>query len=108
MLSVQTEDEPNHILDGGKEYTIQVVIDERGLDDAIGIELVTTRQNKNDEQKIYSVEQFQVVKREGNIFTFQLKHKMENAGMFKTAFRMYPKNADLPHRQDFCYVRWFN
>ncbi len=108
VLSVQTEDEPNHILDGGKEYTIQVVIDERGLDDAIGIELVTTRQNKNDEQKIYSVEQFQVVKREGNIFTFQLKHKMENAGMFKTAFRMYPKNADLPHRQDFCYVRWFN
>ena len=108
ILSVQTEDEPNNILDGGKEYTIQVVVDERGLDDAIGIELVTTRQNKNDEQKIYSVEPFQVVKRDGNIFTFQLKHKMENAGIFKTAFRMFPKNADLPHRMDFCYVRWFN
>ena len=30
-----------------------------------------------------------------------------NAGSFKQAFRMYPKNAFLPHRQDFCYVRWF-
>jgi starch phosphorylase len=20
--------------------------------------------------------------------------------------RMYPKNNNLPHRQDFCYVRW--
>lgn len=30
-----------------------------------------------------------------------------NAGSFKQAFRMYPKNALLPHRQDFCYVRWF-
>ena len=70
--------------------------------------MVTTYQNKDDVQKIYSVEPFKVVKREGSLFTFQLKMKMENAGSFKTAFRMFPKNADLPHRQDFCYVRWFN
>ena len=32
---------------------------------------------------------------------------METAGSFKVSYRMFPKNADLPHRQDFCYVRWF-
>ena len=27
-------------------------------------------------------------------------------GSFKTGVRMYPKNENLPHRQDFCYVKW--
>ena len=108
VVSVQKQEVPNHILESGKEYVINVVIDEKGLDDAIGLEMVTTYQNKDDVQKIYSVEPFKVVKREGSLFTFQLKMKMQNAGSFKTAFRMFPKNADLPHRQDFCYVRWFN
>ncbi len=108
VVSVQKQEVPNHILESGKVYVINVVIDEKGLDDAIGLEMVTTYQNKDDVQKIYSVEPFKVVKREGSLFTFQLKMKMENAGSFKTAFRMFPKNADLPHRQDFCYVRWFN
>jgi len=31
---------------------------------------------------------------------------MNRAGNFRYAFRMFPKNEDLPHRQDFCYVRW--
>lgn len=92
----------------GKEYTITYVIDERGLDDAIGIELVTTSVAADGKQYIYSVEPFDVVKREGNLYTFQVKHKLENAGSFKVAYRMFPKHPDLPHRQDFCYVRWFN
>ena len=28
------------------------------------------------------------------------------AGVFNYAFRVYPKNAALPHRQDFAYVKW--
>ena len=35
------------------------------------------------------------------------KLEMSNAGNFKTAVRMFSKNANLPHRQDFCYVKWF-
>jgi starch phosphorylase len=49
-----------------------------------------------------------VVKQEGNLYTFELDHEMQSAGTFKVAYRMFPKNADLPHRQDFCYVKWFN
>ena len=26
---------------------------------------------------------------------------------FKIAYRIFPKNDQLPHRQDFCYVKWF-
>ncbi len=95
-------------IQSGKDYTITYVIDEKGLNDAIGIELVTIFTDADGKEHVYSVEPFEVVKKEGTLYTFQATHSLSNAGSFKMAYRMYPKNPDLPHRQDFCYVRWFN
>ena len=94
-------------IESGKEYTITVVVDEKGLNDAVGLELVTTYTTPEGKQHVYSVEPFSVIKKEGDLCTFQAKHSLSNAGSFKVAYRMFPKNQDLPHRQDFCYVRWF-
>ena len=94
-------------IESGKEYTITYVIDEKGLNDAIGLELVTTYTTADGKQHVYSVEPFNVIKKEGNLYTFQVKHSLSNAGSFKVSYRMFPKNPELPHRQDFCYVRWF-
>lgn len=91
----------------GKEYTVTLVVDEKGLDNAIGIEIVTTAVTTDGKEHVYSVEPLEMIKREGNLFTFQVKYSISNSGSFKTAFRMYPKNKELPHRQDFSYVRWF-
>ena len=95
-------------IQSGKDYTITYVIDEKGLNDAIGIELVTIFTDADGKEHVYSVEPFEVVKKEGTLYTFQATHSLSNAGSFKVTYRMYPKNPDLPHRQDFCYVRWFN
>lgn len=95
-------------IQSGKDYTITYVIDEKGLNDAVGIELVTIFTDADGKEHVYSVEPFEVVKKEGTLYTFQATHSLSNAGSFKVAYRMYPKNPDLPHRQDFCYVRWFN
>ena len=95
-------------IQSGRDYTITYVIDEKGLNDAIGIELVTIFTDADGKEHVYSVEPFEVVKKEGTLYTFQATHSLSNAGSFKVAYRMYPKNPDLPHRQDFCYVRWFN
>ena len=94
-------------IESGKEYTITVVVDEKGLNDAVGLELVTTYTTPEGKQHVYSVEPFSVIKKEGDLYTFQAKHRLSNAGSFKVQYRMFPKNQDLPHRQDFCYVRWF-
>ena len=94
-------------IESGKEYTITVVVDEKGLNDAVGLELVTTYTTPEGKQHVYSVEPFSVIKKEGDLYTFQAKHSLSNAGSFKVAYRMFPKNQDLPHRQNFCYVRWF-
>jgi starch phosphorylase len=91
----------------GVSNKVQVVLDECGLDDAIGVELVTVTTDAEGREHIYSVEPLNLVGREGNRYTFEAYHEMNNAGTFKTSFRMYPKHPSLCHRQDFCYVRWF-
>ena len=102
------DDLVNGTIESGKDYTIRIVVDEKGLDDAIGIELVTLHTDKDGADHVYSVEPLKVVKREGDLYTFEVIHSINNAGSFKVAYRMFPKNEDLPHRQDFCYVKWFN
>ena len=103
----KVEDLAKGDIESGKEYTITYVIDEKGLNDAVGLELVTTYITADGKQHVYSVEPFSVIKKEGDLYTFQVKHSLSNAGSFKVSYRMFPKNPDLPHRQDFCYVRWF-
>ena len=83
------------------------VIDEQGLEDAIGIDLVVMTQDTNGNDTIYKSIPMNVVKHEGNLYTFTLKTSIDIAGSYKVAYRMYPKHKDLTHRQDFSYVRWF-
>ena len=104
----KSEELHNGEIESGKDYKITMVVDEKGLKDAIGIELVTISTDKDNKDHIYSVEPMEVVKVEGDLYTFELMHSLNNAGNFKVAYRMFPKNDDLPHRQDFCYVKWFN
>ena len=91
----------------GVEYKVKFVVNEQGLDDAIGLEIVSVHTDDNGEERIFSVKPLEVVGKEGNNYTFEGNIEVSNAGNFKTAVRMFPKNANLPHRQDFCYVKWF-
>ena len=91
----------------GDDVKLTVVLDEKGLDDAVGVEVVTIETDIEGKEHIHTIDTMNLVKRENNIHTFEGTHEVNNAGTFKVAYRMYPKNVDLPHRQDFCYVRWF-
>ena len=108
VLSVDrcAELQQGHV-ENGKDYTITVVVDEKGLNDAIGIEQVVTYTNSDGKECIYSVTPLKLVKNEGSIYTFAVTHSFSNAGSLKVSYRMFPKHPDLAHRQDFCYVRWF-
>ena len=90
----------------GVEFKVKYLIDEVGLDDAIGLEFVTLKTDEKGEERIAKVIPFQLVKVEGNIYTFECDITPDKAGTFKAGVRMYPKNEKLPHRQDFCYVKW--
>ena len=85
------------------EATIK--LDTAGLGKNVGVELVIYK-NENGEVKFEETVPFEVVAEEGDVLTFSLKQNIKDAGMFKYAFRVYPNNADLPHRQDFAYMKW--
>ena len=90
----------------GTEFTVKYVIDEQGLDDAVGLEVVILKTDAKGEDRIASVHPFKLIGREGNLYTFECDIEPDEAGTYKAAVRMYPKSDKLPHRQDFCYVRW--
>ena len=95
--------------DTGTNPKITYVIDEQGLNDAVGLELVSLKNDQETtDRKLNKVEQFKLVKQEGNLYTFECPMDVKRAGSYKTCVRMYPKNDLLPHRQDFCYIKWLD
>ena len=92
----------------GKKYTLRYVIDEQGLNDAVGLELISIKTDKNGEEHIFSKREFTMVGRDGNNYTFEATFEPNVAGAFKSCVRMYPKNENLVYREDFCYVKWLD
>ena len=93
----------------GKVYKLRYVIDEQGLNDAVGLEFVSIKNDKSTgEERIFRVREFNVVGHEGNNYTFEVEFEPDVAGAYKGCVRMFPKNENLPHRQDFCYVKWLD
>ncbi len=107
VVSVELPDKMIHNPQVGEAYDINIVIDTKSIDDkGLGIELVATKLGKNNVDILYSVEELKVIKTEGTKLFFNIEKRLNMAGTFKYGFRMFPKNEDLPHRQDFCFVRW--
>ena len=109
-IRIVSTDDPANVLNGqlisGAPFTIRHVVDEQGLDNAIGIDMVIIS-NRDGSEHFRAAIPMNVVSREGNNYTFELTDSIDFTGSFKIGFRMYPKHPALAHRQDFCYVRWF-
>lgn len=105
---VSKDDSVLYSAETGKKYTLRYVIDEQGLNDAIGLELVSIKTGKDGEEHIFSKREFEVVAHEGNNYTFEATFEPDVAGSFKSCVRMYPKNENLVYREDFCYVKWLD
>ncbi|MBO4977832.1 MAG: alpha-glucan family phosphorylase [Muribaculaceae bacterium] len=90
----------------GEPFRVEVTVDCNGIGRDLGLEMVVFRQEDGLEKLAYT-EQFKVVKVDDNKVTFELVSKLRDAGVFRYGFRLYPKNPELPHRQDFAYTYWF-
>lgn len=107
VVQLEVPEKLTHNPEVGEVYSINIMIDVHAINDkGIGIELVSTKLGKNNVDTLYEVQELKLVKTEGTRLFFNLEYQLNMAGTFKYGFRMFPKNEDLPHRQDFCYVRW--
>ena len=89
-----------------QKYHLKYVINEQGLDDAVGLEKVNVYTDKHGDERVFSVEPLKMTGHEGNNYIFEADLTPQQSGLYRSAVRMYPKNKNLPHRQDFCYVKW--
>jgi starch phosphorylase len=106
--SVKVGDQGLQAVEVGKSYSIDIVLDVKNLDDnGIGTELVVTYIDEKNRMRILETKELQLVKREGSRLFYSAEYQTNHSGSYKYAFRMFPKNEMLPHRMDFCYVRWF-
>ena len=70
------------------------------------LELVVYKEQDGN-VKFYCASPFEVVKQEGDIVTYKINQPVRENGIFRYAYRAYPWNNNLPHRQDFAYLKWF-
>jgi len=89
------------------EYQMNAIIDVKTPDcKNVGVELVMTYRDAKNTEQILDTEEFNLVRTEGTRLSFQLNYRLSKAGTFRLGFRLFPKNEDLPHRQDLNFVKW--
>ena len=107
VVKVEGPDQNFQNLNVGDKFKVAVELDTKGLNDkGIGVELVAIRTSTHNNDKLYEVEPLQLKKAEGSHLFFENVYQLDYAGGMKFGLRMYPQNELLPHRMDFCYVRW--
>jgi starch phosphorylase len=105
VLNIEDSEGSSTITSTGSVHHALVTLDTNGLGSNIGVECVVFKAEGGGEQ-FWSASDMKIIKEEGSVLTYELNHQMQNPGVFRFAYRIYPKNAALPHRQDFAWVRW--
>ena len=87
----------------------EVVIDKKDMQGDLGVEFVVVKHDSvTNDVKLVNTYEFDLVKQEGSKLFFEINDTLENPGVHQYALRVFPKNAELPHRMDFAYVRWIS
>ena len=92
----------------GNSYRTRVVLDLKGISpDNIGVEILfTDKSDSNNFGNITRVVKMELERTVGSISFFSAEILPARAGSYNYGVRMYPKNYDLPHRQDFPILKW--
>lgn len=87
----------------------EVVIDKKDLAADLGVECVLVNYDSvHNKAHFLEKYEFDLVKTEGSKLYFETRQVFSDPGTHQYAIRIYPKNADLPHRMDFAYVKWIS
>ncbi|MDR0414976.1 MAG: alpha-glucan family phosphorylase [Prevotellaceae bacterium] len=91
----------------GNVYQSEVQLDIASLDSGdVGVELVIAEQEPNGKMKVVDTSEYACISHVGSVATYAIDVLPDRPGVIFTGVRLYAKNPDLPHRQDFALVRW--
>lgn len=102
-----TQPNASYTLSDKNKLESEVVIDLGRLKpEDIGVEMLLTSTDAKGQLHIQEVFNYELVSYENGVATFKTSVLPERTGMYEVGTRVYPKNAELPHRQDFPIVKW--
>lgn len=108
VISVKSPDISKESIVIGKEYLGEVILDLNELSpDDIGVEIVIAEMINDEKQiKLTYKQEFKLVDLKGRIATYQVDIVPTKTGAYDFGIRLFPKNKELPHRQDFNFLKW--
>ncbi|MBR4134513.1 MAG: alpha-glucan family phosphorylase, partial [Bacteroidales bacterium] len=99
--------EASYTLEDGNFMRSEVVLNLGDiLPEEIGVEMLFVTSDRKGRLHIQEKCEFSLVEYNDGVAKFQASILPERTGMYQVATRIYPKNALLPHRQDFPLVKW--
>jgi hypothetical protein len=107
VKSIEISDGITNKMKIGQEYPVKVFVDLKELTcNEIGLELVITENEDKQSPRIIETVELLAENCEGTVCCYKHILHPNHPGTFNYGFRMFAKNENLPHRQDFSYVRW--
>nr|WP_320119842.1 alpha-glucan family phosphorylase [uncultured Marinifilum sp.] len=107
VVSVDAPSTPKHKYLSGEAYHVEVALDLKDLiDEDICVELVIRTSMDGKISGPIKTEKLEQVRKVDSLSFYHLDLDLKDPGIFDFGLRMYACNPNLPHRQDFNYVKW--
>jgi starch phosphorylase len=105
VVNVQLADGITNTYKMGQHYPSQIVLDIKGLSpDEIGVEVIIATGTEHPEY--VEKHEFTSGKVENGLTIYSLNLTLTKPGSYKYGVRIFPKNDELPNRQDFRVLKW--
>lgn len=109
VVSVSIPDSSLKPLRLGENFVAEIVLNVNEINPAdLGLEVLFGHKVNDEVKQIENVEEMTVAGVDGNIVTYFCEIRINQAGVYDFAFRLYPKHPLLPHRQDFNLIKWIS
>lgn len=109
VLNYSFEKPDGNIYHSGHDYKAEIALDIKNIPkENVGVEFIVTHMSKIGRHEFVNSQEFSLVSCKGGKCLYRVKLIPEKAGAFSYGIRIYPRHADLPHKQDFYLLRWID
>ncbi|MBI9037273.1 MAG: alpha-glucan family phosphorylase [Bacteroidales bacterium] len=107
VVSLALPDSTIRPLVSGEIFKAEIILDLSDINaHDIGVEVLFGQKENDRVEKIMFSKELVLSESDENIGKYDCNFEILKPGVFDYVFRIFPKNKFLPHRQDFCLVKW--
>jgi alpha-glucan phosphorylase-like protein len=109
VLNYKFEKPKENVYRSGHDYKAEIALNVNNIPkENVGVEFIITQMDKSGDHEFVASREFTLVSCKTGKCLYRAHLIPEKAGTFFYGIRIYPKNEDLPHRQDFPLLRWID